>query len=675
MKKRRIALILSSLLATNIFPIIGYSLESNQLVNDNRRVEESKEALTLDRLTESSQIQESSENSSTTDSKETTDKEESEELIKQPLENAPTYRVGLPNDPNIISIDKIFQQPIGTSTSILENGKLLQLNPAERSQRGAIWSNNKIDLRSDFTFKCYLYLGNQRDKAGDGMTFTLTGDSRMANDPSQVIGSPGMGIGSYSTRSGQPYVANALSIEFDTYKNSGSSDRMDREITADNKGHGHVAFVTPKPNNNNYSGEHTGVTVAPTFLSDGTWRTLIIQWDASQRSLTYDLEGVGRSSHIVPDLISQFGSTEVNWGFTSSTGTFFQENAIAMTQLPSNVSSSADVKVNDSDYGAIAEVERNDKITIRNTLKVTGNFLEDKKLETSIDLPQELNIPERILINGNQVDAKDILITGNRVTLNLGDYFVLGDTLIIELETDLREVIPEKVLTMHFEYLENAKLIEQSNDISLTIAKLKEIDVHVYYKEKESQNDLAEMKTITGKIGENYKEVPIDIEGYVFDSDSANTEGVFSENTADIYFYYRKGKLYLSAAPQYVDFGQHKISNKPLSVFGQFSGGLKIMDERASGGWTLQLKQEKVLTNGTFELPEALSFVTSEETTVIGSSAVTIFESDQKGESDLSAILDSTSQHGIRIDIPVENQRIGTFEGKLSWILADVPEN
>ncbi len=101
-------LILSSLLATNIFPIIGYSLESNQLVSDNRRVEESKETSTLDRLTESSQIQESSENSSTTDSKETTDKEESEELIKQPLENAPTYRVGLPDDPNIISIDKIF---------------------------------------------------------------------------------------------------------------------------------------------------------------------------------------------------------------------------------------------------------------------------------------------------------------------------------------------------------------------------------------------------------------------------------------------------------------------------------------------------------------------------------------------------------------------------------------
>ena len=115
--------------------------------------------------------------------------------------------------------------------------------------------------------------------------------------PSQVIGSPGMGIGSYSTRLGQPYVANALSIEFDTYKNSGSSVRMDGEITADNRDMDMSPLSLPKPNNNNYSGEHTGVTVAPTFLSDGTWRTLIIQWDASQRSLTYDLEGVGRSSH------------------------------------------------------------------------------------------------------------------------------------------------------------------------------------------------------------------------------------------------------------------------------------------------------------------------------------------------------------------------------------------
>ena len=46
----------------------------------------------------------------------------------------------LPDDPNIIPIDKVFQEPIGNATSILEGGKLLQLNPAVKSQKGAIWS-------------------------------------------------------------------------------------------------------------------------------------------------------------------------------------------------------------------------------------------------------------------------------------------------------------------------------------------------------------------------------------------------------------------------------------------------------------------------------------------------------------------------------------------------------
>lgn len=52
------------------------------------------------------------------------------------------------------------------------------------------------------------------------------------------------------------------------------------------------------------------------------------------------------------------------------------------------------------------------------------------------------------------------------------------------------------------------------------------------------------MKIIIGKIGENYKEFFIDIEGYVFDFDLVNIEGVFFENIVDIYFYYRKGKFY-----------------------------------------------------------------------------------------------------------------------------------
>lgn len=61
----------------------------------------------------------------------------------QPRMLAAPYATSLPDDPNIIPIDKVFQEPIGNATSILEGGKLLQLNPAVKSQKGAIWSKNQ----------------------------------------------------------------------------------------------------------------------------------------------------------------------------------------------------------------------------------------------------------------------------------------------------------------------------------------------------------------------------------------------------------------------------------------------------------------------------------------------------------------------------------------------------
>ena len=259
---------------------------------------------------------------------------------------------------------------------------------------------------SDFTFKSYLYLGNEYANAGDGMTFTLTNDPRMSTTPQEVIGSPGMGIGAYSTKAGQPYVRNALSIEFDTYKNTGSSNRMDREISQD-KGNGHLAFVTPKANNNSYTGEHSGVTVAPTYLSNGTWRMLTVHWNAATKALTYDLEGVGTNTYVVSDLNAQFGATTVYWGFTSSTGGKYQENALAMTQIPTNVTSQAALSVNGQEFSSAVEAVKNDQVRLRNTLNIDNDFIEDRQPQVSIDLPDELAYEENSLtIDGKKVAAK-----------------------------------------------------------------------------------------------------------------------------------------------------------------------------------------------------------------------------------------------------------------------------
>lgn len=589
--------------------------------------------------------------------------------------------VPLPNDPLILPLDTVFQPPIGSSTSIFENGKLLQLNPAQKSQQGAIWSKNKVSLLSDFTFKSYIYLGDSTDHSGDGMTFTLTNDDRMATQPTQVIGSPGMGIGAYSTARNKPYVRNALSIEFDTYMNRGSRDTMDTEIEEMGgiQGFGHVAFVTPSENNNKPSGEHSGVTVLQeVYLSNGTWRALTVHWDAASQTLSYKLDGVGEGSHQIPDLNEQFKGTDVYWGFTSSTGASFEENALAITQIPTNVTSEAQVSVNDGSFADNVEAKNGDKVTLKNILDLKGSFLSARNPKARIKLPAELAYtPNSITIDGKKVPDSAVTIEGTAITVPLDSYTSTEKTLEIQLDTTLTNAQPEQKLTLDFEYLEDDLKLQTSNEVTVNVVKEQEKTLHVYYKDAAGKIDLADPKIITGKIGTKYEEKPVSIPGYVFDHDSGNASGQFSLDSTDIYFYYRVGEFYFKEAPSDIDFGTHQISNQLISVFGQASGKLLIFDERGSSGWTLQLSQSEPLTvvGGTDQLSNVLSFVGDQGTLNLSEAAQNIMTSNQKGLSDETGLLDSKQKKGIRADIPVEDQRIGTFKGTLKWSLLNAPEN
>ncbi|MFQ7233307.1 MAG: lectin-like domain-containing protein [Enterococcus hulanensis] len=681
-KKKVLTFLASGLLVTTSSPVIGIATAT--IFTDS---EKNELKISPDQTKE--KVPEEHASSEEKEIEETIENPDAELFEELPVEDEPSqeyavpYAALLPNDPNIIPIDKVFQNPIGNSTSILEEGKLLQLNPAARSQRGAIWSKKQISLLSDFTFKSYLYLGDQQGNAGDGMTFTLTNDDRMTSAPDQVIGSTGMGIGSYSTRSGQAYLRNSLSIEFDTYKNRGSADRMDDEIGGDTGGRGHVAFVTPKENNNNYSGEHSGVTVASTNLSNGTWRMLTVYWDSRLKQLTYNLDGIGSSSYVIDDINAKFGSTNVYWGFTSSTGGKYQENALAMTQIPTHVQSLAELSVNDAPFATDVEAVENDKIKIKNTLKIDNElniqhhqFAEDRQPQVSMELPPKLMYEEGSLtVDGKKVAPEDISIVDSRITLDLNNYLVLEQDMAIELTAKLQGTTPEEVLAMNFEYSEEAELIQRSNQATIKVAKPKDKTITVFYKDLLTDQDIADPKPITGLIGADYQESPVDVAGFVFKNDSGNAEGIFAEDSQDIYFYYRTGELYISEAPSQVSFGTNKISNTSLIKFGEVDQGLRIMDERKEGAWRLQLKQAQPLTNGTVEMPEVLSFVTDSGTAKIGAAAITIAESDQKAETDLSGLLNHTKQRGIQTEIPVEYQRTGTFKGMLSWSLEDVPAN
>ena len=74
-------------------------------------------------------------------------------------------------------------------------------------------------------------------------------------------------------------------------------------------------------------------------------------------------------------------------------------------------------------------------------------------------------------------------------------------------------------------------------------------------------------------------------------------------------------------------------------------------------------------------MPYLLSFVSNTAVSHITDNAITVTESDKKGETDLSSLLDQSQQRGIKADIPVEYQRLGTFKGALSWSLVNAPAN
>lgn len=267
-------------------------------------------------------------------------------------------------------LSDIFRNPIGSGAGLLDE-KVLQITEVgTKGQTGAIWSQKPLDLTKDFTFQAYIYLGDQFTAAGDGITFTLQNDERMAATPETVIGDSGFGLGAYSLKNRAPYIHNALSIEFDTYYNSGTADKMDREI-AKNDNRGHIAFARPKTNNNEAKGGHyrwklvdpqhdasgkpkminrqrDGVSGYLDVLSNDTWRLITISWDSKAQALSYNLKGIQNDDSLdISDTMTfsdygqsvdtLFGGTSVYWGFTGSTGGSKADNLVAIERLPQKV--------------------------------------------------------------------------------------------------------------------------------------------------------------------------------------------------------------------------------------------------------------------------------------------------------------------------------------------------
>ena len=184
-----------------------------------------------------------------------------------------------------------------TLGSARKEGNKVILTPNAYGQRGAFWSNEKVDLTKNFTVKAKLYLGN-RPQGADGIAFVVQ------NSP-QGKNALGMGGGGLGYRG----IVNSFAVEFDTWRNPGEINGNHIGFDINGKGYrevpqSEVAIPLPQPLE---SGKEIPVTIKWNYLGGNRAKV--------------EVEIFGNTySYTLNNITKLFGGKEAYIGFTGATG-------------------------------------------------------------------------------------------------------------------------------------------------------------------------------------------------------------------------------------------------------------------------------------------------------------------------------------------------------------------
>lgn len=467
-----------------------------------------------------------------------------------------------------------------------------------------------------------------------------------------------------------------ISIEFDTYYNSGSPDYIDSKLDK-NGDKGHIAVVTPSINNYGKNIEHhKAVTYAPEKLAQKKWRTVVFNWDAAKQDLSYDLSGIGAATYHIDDVQKQFGGDFVHWGFTSSTGGSKQDNAVAVTEIPSSVVHTAKIK-NESmntDFSTAIDASPGEVVTINDSItldELVPNFGEEAIVEMNmagIDY-----ISESLVVNDIPVPSENIIYADNKLTVNFGK---LVDTTpaVFDFKAKVAKADPGTVLNYDLTYDDEPELVD-SNNLQITVQEAKDKTIKVNYLDIDTQQELAPSTDLTQMLGETYTATPLDIADYALDSDSGNTTGVMTEETSDVTFYYHRAEVTLNSAPSLLNFGENMIASQDLNLKPVSDKDLIISDTRVDGKrqeWTLLLKMSEALINAdsSVDLTPGLTYTNHQKLAQTLSGAdIVVEQTTHETEGNLNLSEAWASDEGFKLNVPSERQKIDDFSGQLAWTL------
>ncbi|MBT8195381.1 MAG: hypothetical protein HKO56_05390, partial [Bacteroidia bacterium] len=184
----------------------------------------------------------------------------------------------------------------------------VQLTAASVNQHGCAWYKHTVDFSQNFDNIFTVYFGND-DNGADGMTFTFHNDPQ-GNVECGIVGQQ-LGAGG---------IQNSVSIEFDSFYNFHSSELWPDHISVWTSLNGHLNPIAgPVQANAN--------TVN---IEDATPHNVRLSWDAASTTLRIYFDFDLRLTVTYDFVANVFGSKNVFWGSTGSTGASYNLQVVCL---------------------------------------------------------------------------------------------------------------------------------------------------------------------------------------------------------------------------------------------------------------------------------------------------------------------------------------------------------
>lgn len=618
--------------------------------------------------------------------------------------------------PSGIEIDNVFQTPVGANSLVINTslGDIVEITANQKKQVGAIWNtnNNMMDLTKDFKASMYMYFGDKGKDAADGMAFVMQADS---NGNNAFRTGDGARLGVWDSTKGKEFglaINHSLAIEFDTYYNGiFDADSANRS--------NHIAW--------NYPGEKstytdTGISrrmnhkdiqyPINNVFSDDKWHKFDVNWDTASSTLTYQFESLNPVS-IPIDVTAIFGTNQVYWGFTGSTGESYASNRVVFEKIPGLVEGQIAEEIVDKNTGVSVSNTKVDSETIL-TQSIDVTYQSGKQDWKEIHVMKSLDknveyVPgslRSIDMNGNETVLSDFSWLGNKLDILIHDLGSENNLKRIVFDVKVKPVsvdtaVIESVIAKGKNYISN------SNDFNYTIISNEAPNISLEGTGQEiSVSDGTDVEVKGTWLDKNSEAVSLyyqinEVNPILFEKDSPNSpkdtnhdysttipskELLVGANHIKVWAVDKEGAkstnetltinvtgiLKFVSIPNF-DFGKFSIPLKNKLIFPITKEKITLSDTRGSGSnWELNVKLKKPFTS--LEGNEINSFYYIDQDNQKQPLQVNELARIDTGVTKESSIqeIEWAPNQGLVLEILPSNY-IGEYSSELEWVLEDTP--